>query len=128
MPGDTKILGTGVLAAPGWVLTCAHVVEGLLHVEMTDASGHVLSPAAAVMARSRQRNPRSSSSFWPFPDLALVRFEDHGSHPVALLDPTIPPRPGDDQDCVAWGYARRELGVDPVGSPAFFSVSRGRRR
>lgn len=120
VPGSTKILGTGVFAAPGWVLTCAHLVEDLSRVEIADASGRVVSPQADVVARSRQRDSQSSSSLWPFPDLALLRFDDFGSHPVALLDAGIPPRPGEEQDCVAWGYARRELGVDPVGSPASF--------
>ena len=32
-------LGTGVLVAPGWALTCAHVVEGLDDVRAGPRSG-----------------------------------------------------------------------------------------
>lgn len=119
-PGGGRILGTGILAGRGWVLTCAHVVAEFERVELADYRGHPFAEQATVVARSSPREATSPSKLWPFPDLALLRFDAPGQHPVALLDASNPPRPGEEQPCVAWGFARREVGVDPTGSPTSF--------
>ena len=69
---------------------------------------------AAVAARSE---PPTAGALWPFPDLALLRLGEDVQHPCALLDAR---EPSSDGDCYAWGFARREAGLDPTGSPASF--------
>ena len=79
-------LGTGVLVAPGWALTCAHVVEGLDEVRLVPdrgagISGQGAAPLqvqAAVRARSADREPDARSAFWPFPDLAVLELHGWG--------------------------------------------------
>jgi tetratricopeptide (TPR) repeat protein len=111
---DGKPRGSGFFVAPGWVLTCAHVVEGLQDVVLVPAiGGQPL--GGTVAARSQDPPARWKSSLWPFPDLALVSFASGPNQACVLLD--VGP-PGQDRDCLAWGYARRESTVDPVGSPA----------
>jgi tetratricopeptide (TPR) repeat protein len=111
---DGKILGTGFFVALGWVLTCAHVVDGLRDVRLVPAGAQ--QPLDAVVAGSSTRRPDGSrSGIWPFPDLALLHFvpEDGHHYPCVLLDAHEPTQ---DRPCQAWGYPRREDEVDPVGS------------
>ncbi|SHJ30339.1 Trypsin-like peptidase domain-containing protein, partial [Tessaracoccus bendigoensis DSM 12906] len=113
---DGKILGSGFYAAPGWVLTAAHVADGLSRVRLTPATGG--EPIdAEVVARSDTREAEAPSGFWPFPDLAIIRFDQAREHPSAFVEAASPEG---DSTCTAWGYARREKGQDPVGSPAKF--------
>ena len=119
------VRGTGVLVAPGWVLTCAHVVadvDEVLVVPDRDAGGGERGDVPArvdglVRARSGPRDPASGSVFWPFPDLALVELPAWSSHVVAPLVLLEPSRQG---ELHAWGFGRREDGVLPPGSPASF--------
>ncbi len=105
--------GTGFFVAPGWVLSCAHVVKNAQRVAVVPAPGTAPVPAI-VEARSAPREGRSV--FWPFPDLALIRLDAELDHPYVLLDTRLPVRGW----CDAWGYSEREDGVAPTGSPASF--------
>ncbi|MGH3823743.1 MAG: S1 family peptidase, partial [Pseudonocardiaceae bacterium] len=112
---EGKPRGTGFFVAPGWVLTCAHVVEAATRVLIVPARGQARIPAA-VAARSATRVP-GPSAFWPFPDLALIKLDNEVDHPYVLLDTRAPL----DGECHTWGYAKREPGLTtPTGSPASF--------
>ncbi|MGH3697517.1 MAG: trypsin-like peptidase domain-containing protein [Pseudonocardiaceae bacterium] len=111
---DRHPQGTGFFVAPGWVLTCAHVVKDAARVLVVPARGATEIPAT-VAARSAARVP-GPSEFWPFPDLALIRLDAAVDHPCVLLDTRTPL----DEECHAWGYAKREEIVAPTGSPASF--------
>ncbi len=86
------LLGTGFFAAPGWVVTCAHVVGDLAEavVEPADPRVGIGALSWRVVARSDSPPPGWGSAFWPFPDLAILRFSGELDHPCPLLEP---PRP-----------------------------------
>lgn len=109
---DDKPLGTGFFVAPGWVLTCAHVVSGLDEVSVAPHAGG--GPLRAEV-RARSAAPPKSRKLWPFPDLALVELSDPFQHRCVLLEDVDP---GDEQELVAWGYAGWEDEVVPQGSAA----------
>jgi tetratricopeptide (TPR) repeat protein len=112
-PDGKKILGTGFFVAPGWVLTCAHVVKEHETVALSPGGIGVSFPAV-VAGRSAAPPPGWASGIWPFPDLALLKYSSaQGSFPSVLLD-TCEPDGG--RDCYTWGFPRREDVVDPVGS------------
>ncbi|MEW2255493.1 trypsin-like peptidase domain-containing protein [Streptomyces sp. NPDC047869] len=86
--------GSGFFIAPGWLLTCAHVVgkggaavcrgESALRVTWqerttepaaTDAWEERSGTGTAVLLAPRPEEPESLRDPWPFPDLALVRVE-----------------------------------------------------
>ena len=117
--GYGRVLGSGFFAAPGWVVTCAHVVgdRAVATVTPADSTIHVGSSTWRVVARSAPPPPGWSSGFWPYPDMAVLRAGQDVEHPCPLLDARDP---ASDEECHAWGYARREDGVAPVGSPASF--------
>ncbi|MGH3844848.1 MAG: S1 family peptidase, partial [Pseudonocardiaceae bacterium] len=109
---DRQPQGTGFFVAPGWVLTCAHVVKAAEKVLIVPRSATEV--PGTVAARSAARV--GPSAFWPFPDLALIRLDIAVDHPCVLLDTRTPL----DGECHAWGYAKREETVVPTGSPASF--------
>lgn len=115
---DGTPLASGFFVAPGWVLTCAHVVAG---------RATVLAHSAALgytYAGTVQASPRpcadDASGLWPFPDLALVRLGEGPEHPTAPIDPTRPAGIAQRRDCHTWGYAVRDGERYPQGSPASF--------
>ncbi|MFF3863640.1 tetratricopeptide repeat protein [Streptomyces sp. NPDC002209] len=117
---DGRVLGTGFFVAPGWVVTCAHVVfdasQGteVDQVLLVPDSSLRSSPVPAVVkARSE---PPQGTALWPFPDLALVRLDSELDHPCVRVYPGDPIG----GECHAWGFPRREHGVIPPGSPASF--------
>ncbi|MGH3574492.1 MAG: trypsin-like peptidase domain-containing protein, partial [Pseudonocardiaceae bacterium] len=122
-PNGDATLGTGVLIAPGWVLTCAHVVAGLDAVRVVPDRGAALNGVAPqwvearVRARSEARGTSSPSAFWPFPDLALLDLVGWTDHVCAPLTMEEPGRAG---EAHAWGFGRREESVAAVGSAASF--------
>lgn len=92
--------GSGFFVAPGWVLTCAHVlrrVEGGKPVWKGDGPvgiGHgstVLRGEVAVALPGPDHAPRTG--LWPWPDLALIRIEDPPAHPCVRLSERIPSGP-----------------------------------
>ena len=97
---DGSVLGTGFFAAPGWVLTCAHVVEDARRPAI--APDPRLAGGSALTATVQARSPGSpDEAFWPFPDLALLRLDREFARPCAPIEAAVP-----DQDCYAWGFAR----------------------
>lgn len=110
---DDESLGTGFFVAPGWVLTCAHVVAGAEGVTVVLAEGS--SPVPGVVEARSAPRVGGRGVFWPFPDLALISM-NLTDHPCVLLDSRSPL----DGECHAWGYSEREDGVAPTGSPASF--------
>ena len=124
-------LGTGVLVAPGWALTCAHVVEGLDEVRLIPDRGAGIDDAgepseaappahvpAVVRARSAPRDPAGRTAFWPFPDLAVLEFGGWTGHVCAPLVTAEPVRTSQPH---AWGFGRREDGVASPGGAASFT-------
>ena len=118
---------TGVLVAPGWVLTCAHVVEGCDAVRVVpdrDAAPDGTQAEvpqrvdALVRARSDAPDVLSATAFWPFPDLALLELQGWTDHVCAPLTRDKPLRGSEPH---AWGFGRRQPGVAAVGSAASFS-------
>jgi tetratricopeptide (TPR) repeat protein len=109
---DDRPAGTGFFVAPGWVLTCAHVVNELDEVLVVPHAGGGPLPARV---RARSAAPEPGRLLPPFPDLALVELVEPFEHRCVLLEDVDP---GQDQDCVAWGYSGWEEGVVPQGSAA----------
>ena len=110
-------LGTGFFAAPGWVVTCAHVVGDLREAIVTPASPRVpLAPAGwPVVARSDLPPAGWRSAFWPYPDLAVLRADGEVEHPCPLLEARDPAG-----ECYSWGFPQVEQGIEPSGGPASF--------
>ncbi|QNA70671.1 trypsin-like peptidase domain-containing protein [Streptomyces sp. So13.3] len=112
---DQLLCGTGFFVAPGWVLTCAHVVKDQAAVSVVTDAGISAHPVqGTVVARSA---PKGAGALWPFPDLALIRLDAALDHPCVLLEADDPLG---EQECQTWGYPPREYGLDPPGSPATF--------
>ncbi|WP_030209818.1 trypsin-like peptidase domain-containing protein [Streptomyces sp. NRRL S-87] len=95
-PGAGDIWGSGFFVAPGWVLTCAHVVgEGGggavrtvgREVGITFAPG--VGPATGTVAGRVEcvlpEVPVPAGGMWPAPDLALVRVLDPVDHACVWL-------------------------------------------
>lgn len=112
---DGTIAGSEFFVAPGWGLTCAHVVGGLNTVRLSP--GGCDKPFEAVVrGHSSSPPPGWQSEIWPFPDLALLEYAASPQpFPCVLLTSA---EPNKDRDCHTWGFARREDGVAPVGSAA----------
>ncbi|HUK70842.1 MAG TPA: trypsin-like peptidase domain-containing protein [Streptosporangiaceae bacterium] len=110
-------LGTGFFAAPGWVVTCAHVVGDLREAMVTPASPRVSLESAAwpVVARSDLPPAGWRSAFWPYPDLAVLRADGEVEHPCPLLEARDPAG-----ECYSWGFPQVEQGIEPGGGPASF--------
>ena len=115
---DGRVLGTGFFAAPGYVVTCAHVIRDATTVRVIPADQQVDAGDQEWLVAARSAPPGPGRGvLWPFPDLAVLRAVSEVNHPSALLQGRDPVG---DIDCHAWGYARREEGVAPAGSPASF--------
>ncbi|MFC5724809.1 trypsin-like peptidase domain-containing protein [Streptomyces gamaensis] len=77
-----RFWGSGFFVAPGWLLTCAHVVgngggdvlAGRTPVDVTDWREHTTPGTVALVLRP-PRDPQAPPRSWPLPDLALVRAE-----------------------------------------------------
>lgn len=115
--------GTGVLVAPGWVLTCAHVVEGCDVVRVVPDRGaapegtHAAVPPwvdARVRECSDAPDVSAASAFWPFPDLALLELDGWTHHVCAPLTKDKPVRASEPH---AWGLAAGRRGSLRWGPP-----------
>lgn len=80
-----RFWGSGFFIAPGWVLTCAHVVgnggggvlDGATGIDITDWQGNT-SEGRVELALPRLEHPDAPSRRWPLPDLALVEVAGAG--------------------------------------------------
>ncbi|MET8680435.1 trypsin-like peptidase domain-containing protein [Streptomyces sp. NPDC004647] len=90
-PQGTEYWGSGFFVAPGWVLTCAHVVgtgggavwSGERVVGISWQGGQALGEVA--LALPRPPDPDLPPRTWPLPDLALVRVPDAPDHDCVWL-------------------------------------------
>ena len=110
VPGLTA---SGVLVAPGMVLTCAHIFAESV---VTDRGAvQVKHQGRSYLARVTHRTPSSGEPIYPFPDLAIVQVMDIPQpHPCAwICDSPLIERAG----LTAFGYDQT------FGSFRFHSVS-----
>lgn len=78
--------GSGFFVAPGWVLTCAHVVgkgaapiwrgERAIGITVGDGAQSAVLQGELAFGLPLPEDPQAPPSPWPFPDLALVRVPD----------------------------------------------------
>ncbi|MEV4949475.1 trypsin-like peptidase domain-containing protein [Streptomyces sp. NPDC053755] len=74
--------GSGFFIAPGWVLTCAHVVAKggsavWRHERAVGITGQgVTATGRVVLAKPRPERPEQPPDRWDFPDIALVHVPD----------------------------------------------------
>lgn len=89
-----ELAGSGFLAAPGYVLSCAHVLDGrsagspvtgLRHDQPWSGTVVYASPAPAV-----EYDEPAVGIIWPEPDLAVIRLDDDSPHPCVRLAPGKP--------------------------------------
>ncbi|MBO3751968.1 trypsin-like peptidase domain-containing protein [Streptosporangiaceae bacterium NEAU-GS5] len=84
---DGASVGSGFLAAPGFVLTCAHVAgketsSVLVYWQGTELAGRVLAAS---------QPPDVPYALWPFPDLAIIELTAAPpGHPCVWLDDRLP--------------------------------------
>lgn len=119
-PHGDPYWGTGYFIAPGWVLTCAHVVakggsavwrsEPALGI--TWAGGRTT--GRVVLAKPRPATPETEPASWSFPDLALVRVEGAEDAVCVRLSERPPATPTAIR-LYGWSYR--------TGEPAVLSLS-----
>ncbi|MBT2406764.1 MULTISPECIES: trypsin-like peptidase domain-containing protein [unclassified Streptomyces] len=105
-PGTGPTWGSGFFVAPGWVLTCAHVVgEGGGAVRLVGrevgitfssgghgATGTVAGRVECVLPERLERHRPGRRSLWDLPDLALVRVLAPITHACVWLTDRARPR------------------------------------
>ncbi|MCB5180175.1 VMAP-C domain-containing protein [Streptomyces antimicrobicus] len=127
-PGTRRTWGSGFFVAPGWVLTCAHVVgEGGAGVRLAGrevgitfapgeagdagATGTVAGRVECVLPESLEQRRPGRRGLWQLPDLALIRVLAPVTHAcVWLTDRARPPRFED----VAYFGCTEDLGVPEI--------------
>jgi tetratricopeptide (TPR) repeat protein len=119
---DGRLLGSGFFAAPGWVLTAAHVVttgDGALELVTVTPSDPAVGTAGVPATVEVRSGETSETPVWPFPDVAILQLRPEAEwverHPCVWLAERDP-----SGACHAYGYPQREDGVDPPGGPALF--------
>ncbi|MFF0749977.1 trypsin-like peptidase domain-containing protein [Streptomyces sp. NPDC004267] len=115
-PHGDRFWGTGFFIAPGWVLTCAHVVakggsavwRREAAVGITWAGGETVGRVA--LAKPRPATPEDRLDTWHFPDLALVRVEGADHAPCVRIGDRPPVT---EAPVRLYGYAHQtgELGL-----------------
>ncbi|MCZ0981260.1 trypsin-like peptidase domain-containing protein [Streptomyces diastatochromogenes] len=120
--GD-RFWGTGFFIAPGWVLTCAHVVaegggavwrnEPAVGITWQDGRRTRQSVGTVVLALPRPEDPDVRPEPWGFPDVALVRVPGtHKASCVLLAD--RPPARTTEVGLHGWSRETGELGIRQV--------------
>ncbi|MFE3070230.1 trypsin-like peptidase domain-containing protein [Streptomyces sp. NPDC059247] len=122
-PGGDRYWGTGFFIAPGWVLTCAHVVaeggsavwrsEPAVGITWEDGKTTRETVGTVALALPRPEHPDAPPDRWPFPDLALVRVPGTQKASCVRLSerpPALPTPVG----LHGWSRETGELGVRHV--------------
>ncbi|GHI87431.1 VMAP-C domain-containing protein [Streptomyces xanthophaeus] len=127
-PGTGPTWGSGFFIAPGWVLTCAHVVgEGGAAVRLTGrevgitfqsgryagnraATGTVTGRVECVLPERLDDRRPAPRALWDLPDLALVRVLAPVSHACVWLTDRSRPR----FDDVAYFGCTEDLGTPEI--------------
>ncbi|MCD2464456.1 MULTISPECIES: trypsin-like peptidase domain-containing protein [unclassified Streptomyces] len=122
-PHGDRYWGTGFFIAPGWVLTCAHVVaeggsavwrsEPAVGITWEDGKTSRETTGTVVLALPRPDRPDDPPDRWAFPDIALVRV------PGALKASCVrlgerPPVPPASVGLHGWSRETGELGIRHV--------------
>ncbi|MBD0707344.1 MULTISPECIES: trypsin-like peptidase domain-containing protein [unclassified Streptomyces] len=122
-PGGDRFWGTGFFIAPGWVLTCAHVVaeggsavwrsEPAVGITWEDGKTSRETVGTVVLALPRPARPDDPPDPWPFPDLALIRVPGTQKASCVRLGyrPPVLPTP---VGLHGWSRETGELGVRHV--------------
>ncbi len=122
--GTGPTWGSGFFIAPGWVLTCAHVVgEGGAAVRLTGrevgitfssggngATGTVTGRVECVLPERLEERRPGRRALWDLPDLALVRVLAPVSHACVWLTDRSRPR----FDEVAYFGCTEDLGTPEI--------------
>lgn len=114
--------GTGFVAAPGWVLTNAHVVAGLAEVVVRpEVSPERTFQGRVVVASDPPTD--TAQPLWPFPDVAVIEVVEFTDPVCALVDNRPLTLTADlAKGLVGWGYPQRGDESRPLGDPAHVSV------
>ncbi|MEU3774061.1 trypsin-like peptidase domain-containing protein [Streptomyces sp. NPDC032472] len=115
--------GSGFFIAPGWVLTCAHVVgEGGAAVRLVGrelgitfssgpgTTGTVTGRVECVLPERLEEQRPARRALWDLPDLALVRVLAPVSHACVRLTDRARPRPAE----VAYFGVTEDLGTPEI--------------
>ena len=100
-PKNPNERGTGFFVAPGFILTCAHVVENAHSSKMAVSVQWAGQSYIAKIGRFRDK---------PYPDLALLKIDDLTNHPCVYLHQEV--RVGD--DLYSYGYTDKYPDGDPT--------------
>lgn len=114
LPGGAG--GTGFFIAPGWVLTCAHVVAKTPAAEVCIQYGD-----GTIVGRVRAQHPlevHPESAVFPAPDIALVQLSDFRNHACVWLEDTVPIP---EAHLYTKGYTETWEKGHPSGEPATFT-------
>ncbi|MFC8586363.1 trypsin-like peptidase domain-containing protein [Streptomyces sp. NPDC057217] len=122
-PHGDRYWGTGFFIAPGWVLTCAHVVaeggsavwrsEPVVGVTWEDGNTTREATGTVVLALPRPERPEDPPDRWAFPDVALLRVPGTGQASCVRLGER-PPVPPTAVGLHGWSRETGELGVRHV--------------
>ncbi|MGW0118373.1 VMAP-C domain-containing protein [Streptomyces sp. NPDC003327] len=122
-PHGDRYWGTGFFIAPGWVLTCAHVVaeggsavwrsEPAVGITWDDGTTAREAVGTVVLALPRPEGTDDRTGFWGFPDVALVRVPGTRTASCVRLAerPFVPPG---DVSLHGWSRETGELDVRQV--------------
>ncbi|MCX4983420.1 trypsin-like peptidase domain-containing protein [Streptomyces sp. NBC_00572] len=122
-PHGDRYWGTGFFIAPGWVLTCAHVVaeggsavwrsEPAVGITWEDGKTTRETTGTVVLALPRPDRPDDPPDRWAFPDLALVRVPGAQKASCVRLSER-PPVPPTAVGLHGWSRETGELGIRHV--------------
>ncbi len=91
---DGQPAGSGFFVAPGYVLTCSHVVMRQAHSPVTVRWHSGPWPGKVVYASPPPPpgtdGEDNTGTIWPEPDLALIRLDANIAHPCVRLGPREP--------------------------------------
>ncbi|WP_128978128.1 trypsin-like peptidase domain-containing protein [Streptomyces roseicoloratus] len=128
-PHGDPFWGTGFFIAPGWVLTCAHVVaKGGSAVWREEPAVGITweggrTTGRVVLAKPRPATPDQELASWDFPDLALVRV-DGAEHADCVRLSERPPTTPSRVSLHGWALQTGEPGVRDVEGEAFGAVGK----